>query len=79
MIFNRITQTSLDASIVYHSKTGVFATLLLESLAKQLIRFTLTVHLSPLSSIGSRNADGIYAVAMVKRPSTMTATRCWPW
>ena len=31
MIFNRITQTSLDASIVYHPETGVFATLLQES------------------------------------------------
>ena len=36
MIFNRITQTSLDASIVYHPETDVFATLLLESLYRHI-------------------------------------------
>ena len=45
MIFNRITQTGLDASIVYHPETGVFATVLLESnweYRKTLIVYRLT-------------------------------------
>ena len=41
MIFNRITQTSLDASIVYHPETSVFATVLLESNQKTRLKSCL--------------------------------------